>query len=595
MSTNGTEPAWYKAVGITLALASGLFIGSSFIFKKKGLLDTNALGHEPGHGHAYLKSGMWWTGMILMALGEVFNFGAYAFTPAILVTPLGALSVVISAILSSIFLKERLNFPGKIGCAQCLLGAVIIVIHAPHTNSTQTIPEFIRYVLSPGFIVYSILNLIAVLYLVYRVAPKYGDKHPVVYISVCSMVGAFLVLSTQGFGSSVVYSIANWQTDNQFKQWPIYLVFAFVILTITVQINFLNKALNLFSTAIVTPVYYVFFTTWTLISSAVLFRGFPLDNAVAGVSIVIGFLVIVGGVALLFQYSLKLTQLSKLDAVKVQVVTEEQEGSEGALGGFGGDNMGPKEKVYEAVDVGVGVGADMESGMNDREGHMVNAYRLEEDDGSQSNRRAFAGVLGRGREGGAGATGSKRSVSGFWKAIRNRTPLSANPGSEIQEMSAKSPKTSSLSSSYRYRAFSHSENASAIKRSNANTIGPDYTGVRSGVMKVVLSSREFEPTGLEESEKPHQPPYTTIDSRSVAATGQITSPSPASLSSPLLEAESSNESLGSETRGLVEGIQVDSGDGRRHSGVANGDGLSWRSGDGEAGRNAKGKGKETSW
>jgi hypothetical protein len=68
-----------KAIGIALAISSGIFIGASFIFKKKGLLDTNALGHEAGKGHAYLKSRMWWSGMILMGVGELANFGAYAF------------------------------------------------------------------------------------------------------------------------------------------------------------------------------------------------------------------------------------------------------------------------------------------------------------------------------------------------------------------------------------------------------------------------------------------------------------------------------------------------------------------------------------
>lgn len=38
---------------------------------------------------------MWWAGITTMVLGEIFNFAAYAFAPAILVTPLGALSVLI--------------------------------------------------------------------------------------------------------------------------------------------------------------------------------------------------------------------------------------------------------------------------------------------------------------------------------------------------------------------------------------------------------------------------------------------------------------------------------------------------------------------
>ena len=33
--------------------------------------------------------------IVLVAMGEVSNFGAYAFAPTILVTPLGAISVVV--------------------------------------------------------------------------------------------------------------------------------------------------------------------------------------------------------------------------------------------------------------------------------------------------------------------------------------------------------------------------------------------------------------------------------------------------------------------------------------------------------------------
>ena len=39
-------------------------------------------------------------------------------------TPLGALSVVISAIMSSIFLDEKLTFFGWLGCALCIVRPV---------------------------------------------------------------------------------------------------------------------------------------------------------------------------------------------------------------------------------------------------------------------------------------------------------------------------------------------------------------------------------------------------------------------------------------------------------------------------------------
>ena len=63
-------------------------------------------------------------------IGEVCNFAAYAFAPAILVTPLGALAVLVGAVLGSYFLKEELGTLGKLGSATCLIGAVIIVVFA---------------------------------------------------------------------------------------------------------------------------------------------------------------------------------------------------------------------------------------------------------------------------------------------------------------------------------------------------------------------------------------------------------------------------------------------------------------------------------
>jgi len=54
---------------------------------------------------------------------------------------MGALSVVICAILSSIFLKERLTLFGKIGCFLCILGATIIALNGPAEQSARTILE----------------------------------------------------------------------------------------------------------------------------------------------------------------------------------------------------------------------------------------------------------------------------------------------------------------------------------------------------------------------------------------------------------------------------------------------------------------------
>lgn len=45
-----------------------------------------------------------------------------------------------------------------------------------------------------------------------------------------------------------------------------------VSVCVVTQMNYLNKALDLFNTAIVSPIYYVMFTTFTIIASIILFQ-----------------------------------------------------------------------------------------------------------------------------------------------------------------------------------------------------------------------------------------------------------------------------------------------------------------------------------
>ncbi|KAG0338635.1 hypothetical protein BG004_007151 [Podila humilis] len=285
-----------KVVGLSLAIGSGLLIGASFVFKKKGLINCTKHGMLAGEGHAYLKSVMWWTGMIMMIVGEVFNFVAYAFVQPILVTPLGALSVVICAILSSIFLRERLTLQGKVGCAQCIVGATIIVLHAPEQTSVKTIQEFQHYMVQPIFLTWMFIIIIASLVLVFKAGPRWGKQHMMIYISVCSLIGSLSVVATQGLGAAIVHNIST--GEPQFNNWFIYFVIVFMVVTLLTEINYLNKALNLFNTAMVTPTYYVTFTSTTIITSAILYQGFSA-SVVAILTVCLGFLTICGGVLLL--------------------------------------------------------------------------------------------------------------------------------------------------------------------------------------------------------------------------------------------------------------------------------------------------------
>ena len=236
-SENGRPPI-YKIIGLILAICSGLFIGVSFVIKKIGLLKANEKYHEEaGEGYGYLKNAWWWTGMTLMIIGEICNFVAYAFTDAILVTPLGALSVVVTTVLSAIFLKERLSFVGKVSCLICILGSVVIVLNAPEQAAVQNIQEMQHYVIAPGFLSYAGVIILGSAGVAWFVAPKYGKKSMLVYLTICSLIGGLSVVATQGLGAAVLAAING---EDQFTQWFLYVLFVFVIATLLTEIIYLN-------------------------------------------------------------------------------------------------------------------------------------------------------------------------------------------------------------------------------------------------------------------------------------------------------------------------------------------------------------------
>ncbi|GAB7348796.1 hypothetical protein MBLNU459_g7516t3 [Dothideomycetes sp. NU459] len=270
--------------------------GTSFVITKLGLIQAADRHGFEGEGFQYLKSPIWWGGIITMVIGEVANFAAYAFAPAILVTPLGALSVLIGAVLGSYFLGEQLGTLGKLGCAICLIGSVVIVLHAPPDKEVQTIDEILNYAIQPGFLFYCAFVGIFAAVMIYRIAPRYGRKNPLVYLSICSTVGSVSIMAVKGVGVAVKLTLGG---SNQFSHPSTYVFLLVTVVCILTQMNYFNKALSQFNTNIVNPLYYVTFTTFTLVASFILFRGFNTSDAVNTISLLCGFLTIFTGVYLL--------------------------------------------------------------------------------------------------------------------------------------------------------------------------------------------------------------------------------------------------------------------------------------------------------
>ncbi|XP_021251638.1 magnesium transporter NIPA3 isoform X2 [Numida meleagris] len=250
-------------IGLALAVSSSIFIGSSFILKKKGLLKlaTKGAPRAGQGGYLYLKEWLWWAGLLSMGLGEAANFVAYAFAPATLVTPLGALSVLISAILSSYFLKEKLN------------------IHV--------------------FVAFAVLLMSVALVLIFIVAPRRGQTNILIYVLICSLIGAFSVSSVKGLGIAVK-EMLEWKPV--YRHPLAYVLVGILLLSVSTQINYLNKALDTFNTSLVTPIYYVCFTMTVVTCSIILFKewsSMDLDDIIGTLS---GFCTVIIGIFLLHAF-----------------------------------------------------------------------------------------------------------------------------------------------------------------------------------------------------------------------------------------------------------------------------------------------------
>ncbi|XP_067853755.1 magnesium transporter NIPA2-like [Heptranchias perlo] len=288
-------------IGLALAVTSSLFIGCSFILKKKGLLRLSEKGitRAGEGGYAYLKEWLWWGGLLSMGAGEAANFAAYAFAPATLVTPLGALSVLISAILSSYVLNERLNIHGKLGCMLSIVGSTVIVIHSPDEEGIHSLHEMEEKLKDTGFIIFASVTIIVCMVLIFFIAPKVGPTNILVYITICSLMGAFSVSSVKGLGIAIKELLEKKPVVSNPLSW---ILLTTLILSISTQINYLNKALDIFNTSVVTPIYYVFFTTVVITCSVILFKEWNNVDIKNVIGIISGFCTITLGIFLLHAF-----------------------------------------------------------------------------------------------------------------------------------------------------------------------------------------------------------------------------------------------------------------------------------------------------
>ncbi|KAL0348233.1 UNVERIFIED_CONTAM: putative magnesium transporter NIPA4 [Sesamum angustifolium] len=200
------------------------------------------------------------------------------------------------AVLAHVILRERLHIFGVLGCALCVVGSTTIVLHAPQEREIESVTEVWDLATEPAFVFYAVLVIGTVLILIFRYVPQYGQTHIWFYIGVCSLVGSLSVMSVKALGIALKLTLSGMNQLTYPQTWVFAMV---VIVCVLTQMNYLNKALDTFNTAVVSPIYYVMFTSLTIVASVIMFKDWDRQNPTQIVTELCGFVTILSGTFLL--------------------------------------------------------------------------------------------------------------------------------------------------------------------------------------------------------------------------------------------------------------------------------------------------------
>mmetsp|Transcript_53033 Transcript_53033/g.115180 ORF Transcript_53033/g.115180 Transcript_53033/m.115180 type:complete len:364 (-) Transcript_53033:30-1121(-) len=260
--------------------------------RKIGTITTGATDGSP----AYLSSSLWWLGLFLMLLGEIGNFTAFGFAPTSLISPLGAVTVVVNSVIATKMLKEPFGRSDVIGIALTVIGGVTFVSFAPAPKGNQVrldVTQIAERLPSASFISFAVcIVAITICTIVFSRQRNnyYGEKYVWVYVLICSLLGAITVVTLKAFSGLLQLTFKGhqqfWVLGAQgFIPYGIMITF---VLTGALQIRYLQMAMEQFGSSQVVPVYYVLFTFATMSGGAIVYHEFSFFSTITA-SVLFGF------------------------------------------------------------------------------------------------------------------------------------------------------------------------------------------------------------------------------------------------------------------------------------------------------------------
>uniref|UniRef100_A0A8C6U120 NIPA like domain containing 2 n=1 Tax=Neogobius melanostomus TaxID=47308 RepID=A0A8C6U120_9GOBI len=259
------NPLQTYLLGISISICGNVLISVSLNIQKYAHIRQAQHNSKP-----YYTSALWWMGVILMGVGELGNFAAYGFVPASLIAPLGCVSVIASAVISVVFLKETVRASDILGGTLAITGTYLQVTFAPHNISMVTAQMLHYYFINYYFLVYIVIEILLFCVLLFLYKIKHM-KHIVIVMLLVALLASVTVISVKAVSGMITETIKG---SLQLVYPIFYIMFVVMVASCAFQIKFLNQAMKMFDATEVVPINYVFFTTSAVVAGIVFYQEF---------------------------------------------------------------------------------------------------------------------------------------------------------------------------------------------------------------------------------------------------------------------------------------------------------------------------------
>jgi len=302
--------------GIILAVTGSFSIGTGLFLQK--LAHKQIL--ENKQEQSYIKTPIWWAGILFLGLGELGNFSAYALVrSSAVIAPIGAIAVIFNAIISRIWLQENITWTRIGGILLAVAGIVLVTAFAPHALESDIYSSIVSW----RSFVYFILVITASVFTALRINKT--EVQLLTCCMFCGFMGSITVTSSKAISTALGLALSGSSTalltDIRVCWLTYFLCFALLI-SVVLQLRYLNMALKHFDSSQVSPTHYIIFTTVCISAFIIVFKETNFDSSLSIALFVVGLLLAYTGVYLVIGYQ---SQSKKIQIVVIEAEEEEEE------------------------------------------------------------------------------------------------------------------------------------------------------------------------------------------------------------------------------------------------------------------------------